>query len=768
MKHTKEFTVIVMDSDGKIKEYSLSSMTRKRVAFGRDESNQIIIHSPIVSRVHGYFEYYENKLLVYDNASTNGLIVNNQRLTTDSLGNSDVHEVREGDIIRIDDKNAANSMGIIMYCTASRNSGGWKQRDLLPGKSVTIGRSGDNNIRLDSVSVSRHHAKISMIGATAQIEDLNSANGVFVNGERVHDKLNLGERDVIRIGNSLIIVNSGRIFYKSSMGGTRISMQNVSRTVKVKGNNLKILDDVNITIEPNEFVAVIGGSGAGKSTVMNAMSGFEKADTGIVTVNDTNLYDNYHILKNIIGYVPQHDIIYENISLYKMLEYSAKIRMNEDVSPNERDARIRETLSMVELTEHKDKQIRSLSGGQKKRASIAVELLADPGLFFLDEPTSGLDPGTEASLMTTLNKLSKQNGKTIVMVTHTTQNLHLCDKVLFMGKGGKVCFYGTPDECLQFFEVENLTEIYNKVLTTKEVEFWNKKWKQWYTDAPKISRKSGNGFKKTKKPSLIRQFAILSSRYMVLIKNDTQRLLMIMLQPLLVTVLLSLVAADDVFEIYDSTKPILFAASCAGIWVGLFNSIQEICKERSILKREYMTNLRLGAYVMSKFAVQFIIAVIQSLVISTMFAALVGMPDSGVMLGSAFFEFFVTMLLTIMSSAAIGLIVSSLSTNGDKAMTIAPFLLIIQLLFSGILFELEGITQKFAYFTVSNWSVQALGITADLNAMDRRIAAMKKFEEVYEYTAGHLSECWLAMIVFVVICFIGSIIILRGVSNDSR
>lgn len=132
--------------------------------------------------------------------------------------------------------------------------------------------------------------------------------------------------------------------------------------------------------------------------------------------------------------MPQEDIVFENLTLKKMLYYTAKMKMPDNTSMQEIEDRIQEVLRLIELTEHQNTMIKNLSGGQKKRASIAVELLADPGMFFLDEPTSGLDPGTEQKLMRVLNRLSKTQGKTIVMVTHTTQSLDLCDKIIFMGK----------------------------------------------------------------------------------------------------------------------------------------------------------------------------------------------------------------------------------------------------------------------------------------------------------------------------------------------
>lgn len=772
-KIQRENIIILLDGSGEIREIDLNAFRKNKISFGRDSSNQITLNSGIASRVHGFFEFADGRLFVYDNNSTNGIFINNRLYKTDERGETEAHTLKNGDIIRIDSMQSGgegHKMGVLMLYTNIKSPGSWHSAPLVRGKRLLIGRQAQCDVHLDSINVSRRHAAVTIEGSSVFIEDLNSSNGVFVNGARVEQRAAVHNRDIITIANSLIFVTDNMLLYKSNIGGTRVVMQNISRVVTVKGKKRHILQDVNLTVEPNEFIAIIGGSGAGKSTVMNAMSGFEQATSGSVFVNGTDLYKNYQVLKNIIGYVPQQDIIYENITLMKMLEYSAKMRMPEDISAGERGERIREVLKMVELEEHKDKFIRSLSGGQKKRASIAVELLADPGLFFLDEPTSGLDPGTEASLMKTLNRLAKHKGKTIVMVTHTTQNLHLCDKILFMGKGGRVCFYGSPTECMDFFGVDNLTEIYNKVLTDEEVMSCQRRYRQEYGNgADESLGQSTQRPPGRKKASFLRQFGILSSRYMTLIKNDLQRLLMIFLQPVIIAVLLSWVAGDDVFDVYNSTKSILFAASCAGIWVGLFNSIQEICKERNILKREYMANLRLGAYVLSKFVVQLILSAAQALIMIGMFILTVGSPEKGVAFDNAFLEMLITMLLTIFASSSIGIVVSAISKNSDKAMTTAPFLLIIQLLFSGILFELKDFTEKISYITVSRWSVSAFGTIANLNSLEMAVAGMPhEAEDVYEYAFSNIAVSWSVMAGFAVICFIISVLILRNVAKDSR
>lgn len=762
--------LIVLGGYGNVREIKLSSYSKNKISFGRDTSNDIVLPSRIVSKFHGYFEYINDFLYVYDNNSTNGIYINDIFYGTDEAGEVKIHRLRDNDIIRIDEESGyrGNNDGIIMLYTESQSSGKWREYPLDGKTSVSIGRNRNSDIHLDSINVSRNHATIELKDNDTYITDNNSSNGVFINGERIQGKVTLHERDVIRVANAILFYTKRILLYKADVGGTRLVMQGVNRTVKTKQGPKKILSNVNLQIEPNEFVAIIGGSGSGKSTVMNAMSGFEQATSGKVCVNSVDLYKNYKVLKNIIGYVPQQDIIYENITLNKMLEYSARMRMSDDVSREEIQKRIEKVLEMVELTEHKDKMIRSLSGGQKKRSSIAVELLGDPGLFFLDEPTSGLDPGTEESLMKNLRNLSKQNNKTIIMVTHTTQNLHLCDKVLLMGKGGKICFYGSVPECMEFFGVNNLTEVYNKVADDKNAEKWAEIYYRRFGIKQHLSKTQEKNVVKTKKESFFKQLFILISRYMLLIKNDRQRLLMILLQPILIGILLSLVASDTVFEIYNSTKSILFALSCAGIWIGLFNSIQEICKERTILKREYMANLRLESYVMSKFIVQLLMSILQAILIITVFILTVGKPDSGILLSNSVFEIVVTMAMTIFASSGLGLIVSSISKNSDKAMTVAPFLLIIQLLFSGILFELSDITEKISHLTISRWSVAALGITSDLNKLPSAGGITRSFEDVFEYSSGNLWYTWLILLIFVFVCIATSIILLRNVSKDSR
>ena len=215
--------------------------------------------------------------------------------------------------------------------------------------------------------------------------------------------------------------------------------------------NLNILANISLVFQPREFIVVVGQSGGGKSTLVDAIAGYRPATHGKVIVNGIDVYRNFDAIRNEIGFVPQRDIIHMELTVYQALDYAAKLRMPRDTSKAERHKRITEVLDDLDLAHRKDNQISSLSGGQQKRVSIGVELITRPGLFFLDEPTSGLDPGTETAFMHLCRRLADQ-GRTIIMVTHATKNVMLADKVVFLARGGYLAWFGPPDEALAYFD----------------------------------------------------------------------------------------------------------------------------------------------------------------------------------------------------------------------------------------------------------------------------------------------------------------------------
>lgn len=714
---TAKSSLVIVDGNG-INEYDLSTFQDGTYLFGRNENNQIRINSGIVSGNHGEICISGGQFYIKDNHSSNGSYIAYGTQFMQMKPDQYYGGTGADMIIRLGTNQSMDGIDpVLLLYNSKQVEGKWKTYQLHAGDN-SIGRAETCDIRLKNIAVSRFHAGVRQVGNQFYVFDNGSTNGVFVNGTRITKPYRLSNKDIFTILNTTFIYNGNVLYYKVNPEGIALDVHDLNKEVPAKGGKKTILDKVSLSIGANEFVAIIGGSGAGKTTLMTAMSGFDSKVTGQVYCNGMNLHENFNTLKNIIGFVPQQDIIYENITLRKMLYYTAKMKMPEDTSKEEIDARIEEVLRMVELSAHKDTFIRRLSGGQKKRASIAVELLANPGLFFLDEPTSGLDPGTEEHLMRTLAKLSKEQEKTIVMVTHTINNLDLCDKVIIMGYGGRLCYCGSPAGIKDFFRTDNLVKVYD--IITADPKGWEAKFKMsGINQVQAKAKQSESGAIKSRSVSSISQLGILVRRYTTLILNDMQRLALIFGQPLIIGLMLTLVAKTGIYELFAETRSILFTLVSGGIWMGLLNTIQEVNKERVILKREYMGNLKLSVYMLSKYIVQGVIAAVQAVIFVMTFVLIKGAPQcEGLIIKNATLEMIVLIFLVIYASAGLGLLLSSITKSADRAMAIAPFVLIIQLIFSGILFELSGVTEKISYLTFSRYAMESIGTTCDLNTLE--------------------------------------------------
>lgn len=738
--------VTVFDGSVAPRTYRLADFRKNAIYFGRSPQNDIVLSSSLVSSQHGRFVFngsfwqVEDKAVYHAQGSTNGLIYNHTRILS--------RRVSDGDFVRIDSGVETVTKGVLfVFSSAAGNK--WYNLPLTGKARITIGRDSRNDVVLPHVSVSKRHASILFENGKYYISDDGSTNGVIVNNRRIQGKQPLHEKDVIAITNSKLIFTSTTLFFSSYRSGISVDADHIVVTRKKDGKQIVTTDNVSLNISPGELVAIVGGSGAGKSTVLNAMCGYLPPDSGRVYINGLDLYQNFDSLKKIVGYVPQSDIVYDNLSLYDMLSYTAKLRLPEDTSPEEREAAIMRAIDLVELRDEKNSFIKRLSGGQRKRASIAVELLSDPNLLFLDEPASGLDPGTERNLMYSLRKMAN-NGKTIILVTHSTLQLKMCDKIVFMGKGGRLCFYGSYAEAQAFFGVNDVVDVYNMI--TEQPKLWQARYNQ-----SKVHSENTQSQKlpaRKAKKSRLKQLFVLNNRYFKLVSNDRQRLMLLLLQAPLLALLIALVADGNQFDQYEMTKSLLFALTCSAFWVGMLNAIQEICKERSITKREYMTGLSLSSYICSKIIVLGAMCFIQSVMIVGVFSLLVGLPDKGVMM-APFFEILISTFITALASTAMGLFVSSLFTNADRAMTVAPILLMPQILFSGLLFKLSGVTEVISWFAICRWGMESIGSSADLNELPLRlqqegIMLPHEFESFYECTDSHLLTTWLILIGFTV------------------
>ncbi len=511
--------LVIFERGGTIKTVLFN---QQQVTMGRLTPNStcdIQLPSSIVSSMHGTFTYYNSEYYYTDEINLNGTYLNGVKIPKQPGKPSAAQKLRDGDILTIgvNDVNKDNTV-YILFSTSSGKDHVWEAFSLDTIKrDIKIGRDSINcDIHVHHPYVSRQHAIISVDkNLNALITDCKSANGTILNGNLMMSgsTCNFKEFDIVTIGSTKIINLKTAIIYNmpksashvdthensesqysiyiedkeivdadiiksrvilsdeyARRGGVELRVEDITKIVPCKkgtgidgGDKKHILKDVSFTIYPGELVAILGGSGAGKTTLMNAINGFEPATSGMVYFNGNDLYKNYPVYKSQIGYVPQQDIVYDNLTMFDMLVYVAKLRLPSDITKEEITMRVDEVLKAMALEKHRDTLIKKMSGGQRKRASIAVELISDPSLFFLDEPTSGLDPEAETNLMKQLQMLSSKRGKTIIVITHTLQNIHLFDKVIFMAPGGKLCYYGSPNDAKKFFDVENLADAYEKI-----------------------------------------------------------------------------------------------------------------------------------------------------------------------------------------------------------------------------------------------------------------------------------------------------------------
>ena len=607
---------------------------------------------------------------------------------------------------------------------------------VLTSETVSIGRDPSNTIVLNHVMISRFHAKIEFRHNSYYVTDPGSTNGTFLNGSMINDSI-LTPGDLIQIGDFEFLFDGKSLRQTSCEGDARIDAINLTRTA---GENLVILNDISLSIQPRELVAIVGGSGTGKSTLMNALAGFSPADSGTVLVNGIDYYKYFDAFRSSLGYVPQDDIIHKELSVFNALYYAACLRMPEDTRREEREARILQILSDLQLEHRRDTPIIQLSGGERRRVSIGVELLTRPRILFLDEPTSGLDPRLEAEMMNIFRTLANQ-GHTTILITHATKNLHLCDQVVFLVKGGQLAYFGPPGDALTYFNAADFSDIYVTLEKEKRPDLWVRQYRnsslyKTYVQARiQESQKEGKiedktpAREKSKKQSggtrvsVGRQFFLLSRRYIEIIYRDTRNLAILLLQAPLIGILLSLAYGKDIFNpsegSYGDAKSLLFFLICICIWFGTSNAAREIAKEIPIYRRERFINLGIAPYIFSKVAVLCLLCIIQTAIllfivvikISFSYKAVAGDPSAC----KAFFDSamyqkcFFAMLITSICSMTMGLMLSSITGNPDKAASIVPILLIPQIVFSGAIIPLKGAAEFVSYFTLSRWGFELLG-----------------------------------------------------------
>ncbi|MEN8906120.1 MAG: FHA domain-containing protein, partial [Clostridiales bacterium] len=712
--------------NNEVKVYEFSEEQRT-ILVGRNETSDIIIMSPIVSRRHIEIQISSKGCMITDLGGKNGTFVNRVKIAKQWY-------LENGDNISIDNNDKSTDSGVLIEYLAIDNSKitSEKTYSLDNKSSVTVGRDTKCAITIMHTRISRNHCRFNLIGDLWEVEDLGSTNGTFVNGKKIAGRISLKNNDSIFIGNTKFTYKSNVLIYTVIDNGIGIDAVGITKSV-VNDRNKKILvNNVNFSIKAGEFVAIVGGSGAGKSTLMDCLNGFRPATNGTVVVNGDNFYTNYDAYKEIMGYVPQKDIVYDNLTVLQMLTYSARLRMPKDSTELDIKNRVQKVITDVMLDGKETIKIKRLSGGQKKRASIAIELLAEPKLLFLDEPTSGLDPGMDKSMMSLLKNLSKQ-GTTIILITHATSNIVLCDKVVFLGVGGTLCYFGDPHVMNEFFEVNDIADIYMKLSVTdgrsgendliQIANYFNSKLEKIEKYSKMKTNVSGNivnsehALKNKRNTSdYFRQFKILVRRYFKLIISDRLSLFLMLGQAPLMIFILGIVGNDDSFKTSMRATQILFTVVCMGILIGILNSFLEICKERDILKREYTSNVGLLPYIMSKIFVLGVFCILQAFILVAGSKIVIDMNDKNLFIGNSF-DYWFTLFITLVAASSLGLLISSYSVSTERATFMMPLAIIPQIVFSGVLFPLEDLVKIISYFIISRWAVQGLGALFDVNSL---------------------------------------------------
>ncbi len=607
------------------------------------------------------------------------------------------------------------------------------------GRMPTPGRYA--SMQLDAPTVSRLHAKIWSDGHSGHtLQDL-STNGTFLNGQRISRRAALKTGDLIRLGPFALSYTPEALVLEDSGSQIRLDAHRLVKQVQDKqGHSKNILNDISLVIEPGQLVALVGGSGAGKSTLMKSLLSISPITTGSVFLNGENLRDTWGLYRTQIGYVPQDDIIHADLTVGEVLTYACQLRLPPDTDVQ---AVVTKTLTQIRLSHVRHTYARNLSGGQRKRVSIGVELLADPKLFFLDEPTSGLDPGLDKEMMRLLRELADQS-RTVVLVTHATANIGVCDRIVFLGRGGYLCYFGPPQGAPDFFELPNdqdhdFADIYLKLEAgetdtenCENVSGWRDKYRQsaaykTYVEtllSPGNNQQTSSKARVSKGVSFFHQLSLLSKRYLRLtLRDPVSQILTLISGPIAIALTGLILSAETPLATLDPLETaqaplamrLVFVFSCIAIWIGLSSAVREIVKESAIYARERLINLGLFAYLGSKLLIWLGIVTLQSVLMAGVILVAFDAPISNLMpwgLGVG-----VTNLLTILASVSLSLAISAFVKTQNEANNLLPLIMIPQIIFSGVLFELSGISDKISWLMISRWSVAAYASLADINAM---------------------------------------------------
>lgn len=496
--------------------------------------------------------------------------------------------------------------------------------------------------------------------------------------------------------------------------GVGITATGLGRTVP---GGRRILDDISLTIQPGEVVAVIGVSGAGKTTLLETLARVRRPAMGTVA------HDGVDAVR-AIGFVPQDDIIHRELPLARTLRYAARLRLPSATGPTEVSDRVTEVLTELRLTERAAVPVGRLSGGERKRASIAVELLDRPGVFFLDEPTSGLDPAIAVELLRVLRTLADA-GTTVVLTTHQITDVDHCDRVVVLTRQGRLAFSGTPAAAREFFGLRSLAEVHLRLDEETDPAVWPGRFAAYRDGAPP-AHTTDHGDVATTAPRRVgrlRQWTVLTARNAEIVVRNRLTLAILLGSPLMVLGMFALLFRPGAF---DPTRPsptvtvmILFWIAFGGFFFGLTYGLLQICTESPILRRERLAGVRLVPYLMGKVAVLLPLLALVDLALLGVLRGIDRLPPVD---GRDFAALYATLLLSSAAALALGLLCSAAVSDAAQATLMLPMLCFPQVLFVGAILPVPAMAtggQWLSYAMSNRWAFEALGHTAGVERLWR-------------------------------------------------
>jgi len=724
---------------------------------GRDERAAIPVTDPRVSWDHAVLYVSNGTWVLEDQGSRNGTYAGSERISRLNIDGPCVIHVgnpEDGPVLRFELEAVAQSpTNAPPGSPGSPPFNGWGDVDphaSLPGvdreptsriqlqaaRVVKIGRRPDNDIVVHDLGVSKAHAELKMSPTGRyQILDLGSHNGTYVNGQRVN-QAELTEDDIVSIGHATFRLAGGVLTEYIDEGNVPFEAQELRVAVGDGGKQKVLLEGISFPLAERSMMAVIGPAGAGKSTLLNALTGKRQATTGSVFYDFRDLYANYDELKHRIGLVPQESVTHDQLTAKSALGYAAELRFPPDITENDRNQRVDEVLGELEMTQHANTRIVRLSGGQKKRVNIGLELLTKPSLLFLDEPTSPLDPHLKRELFGQMRKMT-ETGQSVVVITHDVESklIDQCDRLIVLAPGGRMAYFGPPADGLKYFAAGDWADVFQAFSDDPAAD-----WSGRFRASPEYqkyvaSRMSVNPAQQQRQPrspedeakpkqrGSLTQVFTMARRYARVLSVDRGYTIFAVALPIILGALLRIIPSA-----YGLGGPpgknqgaqtlllILVMAACLS---GTANSIREIVKEREIYERERMAGLSSGAYLMSKVLVLGVVSLVQALIIVIIGLAGAKMPAKAAAIpGPPIIEIAVATVVLCVVSMLLGLLISTLVTKSDQTMPALVVVTMIEVVLSGGVFALgAGAEAYVSMIAPARWGLAAIASTINLNVI---------------------------------------------------